>query len=160
MIQAKKGDRVTINFTGKLADGSIIDTTDPDAAGHNCDDDGCTEEQGPMELIIGDEEFYIPIEEALVGMAPGEKKTVTISPDDAFGDYDPENVFSVARSEFPDDLTPTVGMALEVDGDEDEDEAYMVTVVKVTDEEVSLDTNHPLAGEELSYEFELVEILS
>lgn len=113
-----------------------------------------------MELIIGDEEFYIPIEEALVGMAPGEKKTVTISPDDAFGDYDPENVFSVARSEFPDDLTPTVGMALEVDGDEDEDEAYMVTVVKVTDEEVSLDTNHPLAGEELSYEFELVEILS
>ncbi|NOQ52947.1 MAG: peptidylprolyl isomerase [Desulfuromonadaceae bacterium] len=158
MIQAKKGDRVTINFTGKLADGSIIDTTDPDAEEHNCGDDECGEERGPMELIIGDEEFYLPIEEALVGMAPGEKQTVTISQDDAFGDYDPENVFSVARSEFPDDLTPTVGMALEVTGEDDE--VYMVTVVKVTDEEVSLDTNHPLAGEELSYEFELVEILS
>ncbi|MCK4622529.1 MAG: peptidylprolyl isomerase [Desulfuromonadales bacterium] len=158
MIQAKKGDRVTIDFTGKLTDGSIIDTTYPDAEGHNCCDNECGEERGPMELIIGDEEFYLPIEEALVGMAPGEKQTVTISQDNAFGDYDPENVFSVARSEFPDDLTPTVGMALEVTGEDDE--VYMVTVVKVTDDEVSLDTNHPLAGEELSYEFELVEILS
>jgi len=156
MAQAKKGDKVSINFTGKLEDGSIIDTTTP-AEGHECSDDQCGHEAGPLELVLGEESFYIPIEEALVGMQPGEKKTITISPDDAFGDYDPENVFSVARSEFPDDIEPEVGMGLEVTGEDDE--MYMVTVVEVTDEQISLDTNHPLAGEELTYEFELVEIL-
>lgn len=157
MARAKTGDRVTINFTGKLADGSIIDTTYPEGEGHNCDDDGCEHEHGPMILTLGAEEFYIPIEEALVGMAPGEKKILTIDPEDAFGEYDPENVFSIARSEFPDDITPTLGQGLEVTGEDDE--TYMVTVVEITDESVSLDTNHPLAGEELTYEFELVEII-
>lgn len=157
MAQAKKGDKVTINFTGKLEDGSIIDTTYPDAEGHECSGDECEHEHGPMELVLGEEDFFIPIEEALVGMAPGEKKTLTISPDDAFGDYDPENVFSVPRSEFPDDINPEVGQGLEVAGEDDIE--YMVTVVEVTEEAVSLDTNHPLAGEDLTYEFELVEIL-
>jgi len=157
MAQAKNGDKVTINFTGKTDDGSIIDTTYPDAEGHQCADDECGHEHGPFELTIGAEEFYVPIEKALIGMQPGEKKTVTICPDDAFGDYDPENVFQVPRSNFPEDIDPKVGMALEVTGEDDED--YMVTVVAVTDEAISLDTNHPLAGEELSYEFELVEIL-
>lgn len=167
MAQAKKGDRVTINFTGKLADGSIMDSTYPDPedqdcecdenAEHDCNDGECCQEPGPFELVIGEGDFYIPVEEALLGMQPGEKKTVTISPDDAFGDYDPENVFSVARSEFPDDIEPVVGMGLEVTGEDDE--LYMVTVVEVTDQQISLDTNHPLAGEELTYEFELVEIL-
>jgi peptidylprolyl isomerase len=157
MAQAKKGDKVTINFTGKVADGSIIDTTYPDAEGHDCGDDECGHEHGPFELTLGEEDFYVPIEEALVGMAPGDKKTLTISPDDAFGDYDAENVFSVPRSDFPDDIEPAVGMGLEVAGENDEE--YMVTVVGVTEESISLDTNHPLAGEELTYEFELVEIL-
>lgn len=167
MTQAKQGDKVTINFIGRLADGSIMDSTYPDPentdcdcgedAEHDCSDGDCCQETGPFELTIGEGEFYIPVEDALIGMTPGDKKTVTISPDDAFGDYDPENVFSVARSEFPEDIQPTVGMGLEVTGEDDE--IYMVTVVEVTDEQISLDTNHPLAGEELTYEFELVEIL-
>lgn len=157
MAQAKTGDKVTINFTGKLEDGSIIDTTYPDTEGHDCGGDECEHEHGPMELTLGEEVFFVPIEEALVGMTPGEKKTLTISPDDAFGEYDPDNVFSVPRSEFPDEITPTVGQGLEVTGEDDE--IFMVTVVEVTDEAISLDTNHPLAGEELTYEFELVEIL-
>ncbi len=157
MAQVKKGDKVTINFTGKLEDGSIIDTTYPDTEQHECSDDQCEHEHGPFELVVGEEDFYVPIEEALVGMHPGEKKTVTISPDDAFGDYDPENVFQVPRSDFPEDIDPVVGMGLEVSGENDEE--YMVTVVEVTDEAISLDTNHPLAGEQLTYEFELVEIL-
>jgi peptidylprolyl isomerase len=107
--------------------------------------------------VIGEGSFYIPVEEALIGMQPGEKKTVTISPDDGYGDYDPENVFSFPRSEFPDDIEPKVGMGLEVTGEDGD--VYMVTIVEVTDEQLSLDTNHPLAGEELSYEFELLEIL-
>ncbi|MCW8858135.1 MAG: FKBP-type peptidyl-prolyl cis-trans isomerase [Deltaproteobacteria bacterium] len=157
MTQAKEKDRVTINFIGKLADGTIIDSTYADPEEDLCNDDDCCHEHGPMELIIGDGDFYTPVETALVGMQVGEKKTVTITPDDGFGDYDPENVFSVKRSELPEDIIPEVGMGLEVTG-EDED-LYMVTIVKVSDEEVSLDSNHPLAGEELTYEFDLVEIL-
>lgn len=157
MAQAKQADKVKINFIGKISDGTIIDSTYPDPDHDACNDDACGHEHGPFEITIGEGDFYTPIEEALVGMAVGEKKSATITPDDAFGDYDPENVFSVKRSEFPDDITPVVGQGLEVTGDNDE--VYMVTVVEVTDEEVSLDTNHPLAGEELNYEFELVEIL-
>lgn len=158
MAAAKQGDRVTINFVGRLQDGSLIDTTYPHAEDQACSDDHCDHESGPFELVIGAEHFYVPVEEALIGMQPGDKKTVTISPDDAFGDYDPENVFSVPRDSFPEEIEPTVGQGLEVTGEDDE--VYMVTVVEVTEESVSLDTNHPLAGEELTYEFELVEILS
>jgi len=157
MATAEKGSTVSINFTGRLADGSLIDSTYPEHAAHECDDDHCHHELGPYQLTIGAGDFFLAVEDALIGMAPGEKKTVTISPDDGFGDYDPEKVFTVSRSEFPDDLTPEIGQGLEVTGDDDE--VYMVTVIDVTDDEVSLDTNHPLAGEELTYEFELLEIL-
>ena len=157
MAQAKTEDKVSINFIGKVADGSIIDSTYPDPEHDSCNDDQCGHEHGPFELTIGEGDFYTPVEEALVGMSVGDKKTVTVSPDDAFGDYDPENVFSVPRGEFPDDITPEVGQGMEVTGEDDE--VYMVTVVEVTDEEVSLDTNHPLAGEELTYELELMAIL-
>ncbi|MCK4501586.1 MAG: FKBP-type peptidyl-prolyl cis-trans isomerase [Desulfuromonadales bacterium] len=151
MTQAKEASTVKINFTGKLDDGTIIDSTYADP-----EDDSC-QEHGPMELTLGEGDFYVPVETALVGMCVGEKKTVTITPDDAFGDFDPEDVFKVKRSELPEEITPEVGMGLEVTGEDDD--LYMVTIVKVTDEEVSLDANHPLAGEELTYEFELAEIL-
>ena len=157
MAQVKEADKVKINFIGKLADGTIIDSTYPDPEEDACSDDNCCHDHGPMELTIGEGDFYTPIETALIGMQVGEKKIVVISPDDAFGDYNEENVFSVKRSELPDDIIPEVGLELEVTGDDDD--LYMVTIVEVTDEEVSLDTNHPLAGEELTYEFELVEIL-
>lgn len=153
MIQAKDADKVTINFIGKLEDGTLIDTTYEDP----CDDDECGHEHGPMELTIGEGDFYIPIEEALVGMSVGEKKSVVVSPDDAFGDYDSENIFSIKRDEFADDITPEIGLELEVTGDDDE--LYLVTIVEITDDEICFDTNHPLAGEELTYEVELVEIL-
>lgn len=157
MIQVKEADKVTINFIGKLEDGTVIDTTFADPDEDSCNDDECCHEHGPMELTVGEGDFYLPVEAALIGMQVGEKKSVVISPDDAFGDYNPENVFTIKRSEFADDITPEVGLGLEVTGEDDE--LYMVTIVKVTDDEISLDTNHPLAGEELTYEVELVEIL-
>ena len=158
MAQAKKSDKVKVNFIGKLADGTIIDSTYALPEEDACSDDDCCHEHGPMELVIGEGELYVPVEEGLVGMQVGEKKTVVISVEDAFGEYDPENVFSIERSELAEDITPEVGLTLEVSGDED-DEYYMVTMIEVTEEEVSLDANHPLAGKELTYEFELVEIL-
>ena len=157
MIQVKEADKVTINFVGKLEDGTVIDTTFADPDKDSCNDDDCCHEHGPMELTIGEGDFYLPVEAALIGMQVDEKKSVVISPDDAFGDYNPENVFTIKRSEFADDITPEVGLGLEVTGEDDE--IYMVTIIKVTDDEISLDTNHPLAGEELTYDIELVEIL-
>jgi peptidylprolyl isomerase len=146
-----------INFIGTLIDGTVIDNTYPDSAEESCQDDDCCHEHGPMELTLGEGEFYLPVEEALIGMQVGEKKTVVISSEDAFGEYDEENVFSVKRSELPDDIIPEIGLELEVTGEDDE--LYMVTIVEVSDDEISLDSNHPLAGEELTYEIELVEIL-
>lgn len=73
MALAKKGDKVLINFTGTLEDGTVFDTT---AEQHDCssDDCGCGCEPGPMEITIGAEDFFPQVEEALIGMAPGEKK--------------------------------------------------------------------------------------
>jgi peptidylprolyl isomerase len=165
MAQAKKGDRVTINFIGTLEDGTVFDTTFPESnpeaacSTEDCgsDDCGCCDESGPMELVIGEDDFFTQIEEALVGMAPGEKKTVKIPAEDAFGEYDEDKVFTVPRSEIPDDIYPEVGQELELTGEDDE--VIEVTVIEVDEENITLDANHPLAGEDLSYEVELFEIL-
>ena len=163
MATAKKGDKVVINYTGTLEDGSIFDTTIKEAdccddnADCGCDDDGCGCETGPMEFTIGNEEFFPQIEEALIGMAPGEKKKVTIPAEDAFGEYDEEEVFSISRSQLTGDIVPEVGMELELTGDDDE--AVEVVVVEVTEDTLTVDANHPLAGEDITYEIELLEIL-
>lgn len=157
MAMAKEADKVLINFIGKLADGTVIDSTYPEHEGDACSDEDCCGEHGPMELVIGEGDMYVPLESALVGMQAGDKKSVTISADEAFGAYDEENIFSVARSELPEEITPEVGLPLEVVGEDDEE--YMVTITEVSDSEVRLDLNHPLAGKDLTYEVELVEIL-
>lgn len=154
MAQAKQGDRVKIHFTGRLDDGRVFDTTTGDSS---CQCGDCGDENTPYELVIGNEEFFVPVEEALVGMAPGEKKKIVVSPEDAFGDYDDECVFTIERSQLPDDMQPEVGMELELT-DED-DESVAVTVVDLTDTTVTFDANHPLAGEELTFDIELVEIV-
>lgn len=156
MAKAKKGDRVTINFTGTLEDGTVFDTTSTEGAHeHDCSDCGC--ETGPMELTLGSGEFFEQLEEALIGMAPGEKKTITIAAEDAFGEYDDDKVFTIDREQIPADLNPEIGQELELT-DED-DETMGVAVIDMDEKSVTFDANHPLAGEDLTFEFELVEIL-
>lgn len=165
MAQAKKGDKVTFNYTGKLEDGTVFDSTlESDCTPDECDDDncgtddcGCHHEVGPIELSIGSGEFFPQIEDALVGMAPGDKKTVVISAEDAFGEFDETKVFTVPRSDLPEDMNPTVGDEMLLTGDDDEELA--VGVAEVTEESVTFDANHPLAGEDLTFDIELVEIL-
>ncbi|MBJ6798643.1 FKBP-type peptidyl-prolyl cis-trans isomerase [Geomonas propionica] len=170
MAIAKQGDKVSINYTGALEDGTIFDTTlkhaggcEDDGCGCGCDDDGCDDddcgcgETGPMEITIGNEDFFPQIEEALVGMAPGEKKTVVIPAEDAFGEYDEDEVFAISREQLTGDIVPEVGMELELTGDDDE--PVDVVVVEVNDTAIVVDANHPLAGEDITYEIELVEIL-
>ena len=166
--QVKPGDRVKINFTGMLKDGTLFDTTyesigcDDDDCGCDeggCGDDdcGCGGEVGPMELEVGSDAFFPQVEEALVGMAAGDKKTITIKSDDAFGAYDTEQVSAVPRDQFPEDVDPQVGDNFELLNDDGE--GMVVTVIDVNDTEITLDANHPLAGEDLIFDVEMVEIL-
>lgn len=167
MAQAKQGDKVRIDYTGTLEDGSIFDSTleddccdSGDCEADDCSDEGCGcdgHETGPMELTIGAGDFFPQIEEALIGMSPGDRKTVVIPVDDAFGEHEEARVFTVARKDLPDDLDPEVGDQLGLT--DDNDETIGVTVVDVTPEEITFDANHPLAGEDLTFEIELVEIL-
>ena len=168
MAQAKNGDKVIINYTGKLEDGTILDSTyeeegceTDDCSTDGCDSDdcgcGCGDESGPMELTIGAGDFFAQIEEALVGMTVGDKKTVLIPAKDAFGEYDTDKVFNAPRSEMPEDLKPEVGDELTLSNDEDEE--IDVTVVEVDEDSITFDSNHPLAGEDLTFEIVLSEIL-
>ena len=167
MTQVRQGDRVRFEYTGTLDDGTIFDSTreedscDPGVCGtDDCEDEGCGcggHESGPVELTIGAGEFFPQIEEALIGMTPGEKKTVVIPVDEAFGEHDDERVFTVSRKDLPDDLDPEIGDQLGLS--DENDETIGVTVTEVTDESVTFDANHPLAGEDLTFEIELIEIL-
>jgi peptidylprolyl isomerase len=163
MQQVKPGDRVKINFNGILEDGTLFDSTyenngcEDDDCGCDDDNSSCGGDAGPMELKVGAEAFFPQIEEALVGMTPGEKKTITVKSAEAFGEYDAEQVSAVPRDQFPDDISPAVGDNFELMNDDGE--GMVVTVIEVDDTEVTLDANHPLAGEDLTFEMELVEIL-
>jgi len=172
MALAKNGDKVKIDYTGKLEDGTVFDSTledecgtdecDSDDCGDDCDDEdcgcGCGEhESGPMELTVGAGELFSQIDEALIGMAPGDKKSVVIPAVDAFGEYDKDKVFTVPRSDMPEDLKPEVGDELVLTNEDDED--LGVQVVEVTEENITFDSNHPLAGEDLTFDITLLEIL-
>ena len=152
MKTAKQGDRVRINYTGRLPDGSIVDSSED-----CCEDEGCDHETGPLEFTIGEEEVIPGLEQALIGMRPGEKKTVNIPCDQAYGPRDEELVMVVPRTDLPEDLDPEIGDVLEVTDDDEGD--FAVTVAEVSAESVTLDANHPLAGEDLIFELELVEIV-
>lgn len=171
MAQVKKGDTVRIDFDGKLEDGTVIDSTrtsdccdddcgcDSEQDGEGCDSEecGCDGEVGPMELTVGEGDFFELVEAALIGMKPGEKKTVVIPAAEAFGDYDEELVFTVERSELPADLQPEVGAEIVLT--DENDECIEVTVVDADEKSLTFDSNHPLAGHDLTYEVELLEIL-
>ena len=155
MAKAKKGDRVRIHFTGRLDDDTIFDSTVEHA---ECDLDDCECEIGPMELVIGEGEFFPQVEKALVGLAAGAKTNLVIKAEEAFGAYDEERVFVVEKSEFPKNITPEPGQNLELI--DEEGDAIVVMVIDVDDTSVTLDANHPLAGEDLAFDVELLEIVT
>ncbi|MEI6209484.1 MAG: peptidylprolyl isomerase [Desulfuromonadales bacterium] len=167
MAQAKKGDTIAINYTGTLEDGTVFDST---LEGMECDndeicEDDCSDDEcgcgghasGPMTFVLGEAILFPQIDDAIVGMAPGEKKKIHIPAADAFGEYDREKVFTVPRAELPEDLVPEVGDELVLSNEDDEE--IGVTVLETTKEGVTFDANHPLAGEDVTFEVELVDIL-
>ena len=142
MENAKSGNRVKVHYTGKLDDG----TTFQSSLGRD-----------PLEFTIGDENIIPALENAVIGMEPGDSKTVKIGADEAFGPYREDLVRTLERSLFPEELDLQVGKRLnmsETDGRE-----IVVTVTDVSDLSVTLDANHPLAGEDLVFDIQLVEIV-
>lgn len=141
MTQAKAGDTVAIHYTGTLADGSQFDSS---------------EGRDPLRFTLGSGQIIAGLDAAITGMSQGEKKSVTIATADAYGDHRPEAVQAVPRVQIPAEIPLEVGGGLQVQTPDGQ--TIPVTVTSVTDEEVTLDANHPLAGKDLTFAVELVEI--
>jgi peptidylprolyl isomerase len=141
MVQAKSGDTVKIHYTGRLEDGTVFDSS---------------AEREPLEFTIGGEQVIPGFEQAVLGMALGESKTEEIPMDQAYGPHLEEMVLEVSREQIPPDINPEVGQQLQIQ--QANGQSVPVFVTEVTDNQIILDANHPLAGEDLTFEIELVEI--
>jgi peptidylprolyl isomerase len=141
MSQAKKGDSVKVHYTGKLDDGTVFDSS----VGRE-----------PLDFTVGAGQLIAGFDEAVVGMAVGEKKSVRIAAEQAYGPHNPEMTLQVPRSDLPADIQPELGMQLEAS--QEGGHSMVVTVVEVTEESVTFDANHPLAGKALTFEIEVVEL--
>jgi peptidylprolyl isomerase len=142
MSTAKNGDTVRVNFTGTLEDGVQFDTTDG---------------REPMEFTIGAEQVIAGFDNAVIGMEPGEVKKVVLSPEQAYGHRDPQIVDTVPRNAIPQEIQLAEGLVLEAK--REDGQTFGFTVVDFNETTVTLDANHPLAGETLNFDIELVEIV-
>lgn len=141
MTQAKQGDTVKVHYTGRRPNGEAFDSS----VG-----------QEPLEFTLGAGEVIPGFETGVQGMTLGESKTIVIPPDEAYGPYENEMVLEVERDQLPEEMTPTVGQQLQVR--QDAGEAFSVIVVAVGAGTVTLDANHPLAGQALTFEIQLLGI--
>ncbi|MBT0662849.1 peptidylprolyl isomerase [Geobacter pelophilus] len=149
MQKAKQGDKVKVHYTGRLDDGEVFDSSE-------CHDDDCGCETGPLEFTIGEGNVIPGFEAAVVGMSLGESKEVKIPMDEAYGPYQDELVGVVERSRLPEGMVPEIGGQLEVTGQDGE--VFPVLIKEVTETDVTLDANHPLAGRDLTFDIKLIEI--
>jgi FKBP-type peptidyl-prolyl cis-trans isomerase 2 len=141
MATVKEGDTIRIHFVGKLADGTVFDTSEGGAS---------------VEIKVGRGEFLPGLEKGVLGMSAGEKKTVLVPADEGYP-YHKERVFEYDRSRLPEGLSPAVGRQIQMyraDG-----QPVMVTITGVCDTTVTLDCNHPLAGKDLIFDITLEEIV-
>lgn len=142
MTQAKHGDTVRIHYTGRLTDGTQFDSSDG---------------REPLEFQVGSGQIIKGLDDQVQGMSVGEKETVTIPADAAYGPHRPEGVQSVPRTQIPDGVDTSVGARLQATGGDGR--TMTLTVVDTSEEAVTVDANHPLAGKDLVFDVELVEVL-
>lgn len=141
MVQAQTGDRVTVHYTGRLADGTTFDTS----------------RQGtPLAFTLGGGDLIPGFEQAVLGMTVGEAQTVTIPAARAYGPHHPERVLEVARHHLPPDMHPELGQHLHMQ--RQDGETLEVVVTALNEGHITLDANHPLAGKDLIFDIELVAI--
>jgi peptidylprolyl isomerase len=141
MLPAAKDDAVKVHYTGKLEDGTVFDTS---------------RDKKPLHFIVGANEVITGFDEAVVGMVRGEHKTVTIPAERAYGPSLKNLVEVIDRELLPGDLDLRIGSKLEIT--RQDGSAFRVAVVGISEKTVTLDANHPLAGKELTFDIEMLEV--
>lgn len=141
MAQAKTGDTVKVHYTGKLDDGTVFDTS---------------ADREPLEFKIGENQLIPDFEQAVIGMEPGESKSIQIASENGYGPHHEEMVMVVERKDIPEGLDPQVNQRLQVQ--QQNGQSFVVTVTDVSETNVTLDGNHPLAGQDLTFDIQLTEI--
>ena len=141
MSQAQNGDIVKVHYTGKLDDGTVFDSSI---------------QRDPIEFKLGDDKIIPGLSNAVVGMIPGESKTVTLVAEQAYGPHRQDLVVVVNRAGIPDDVEIKIGAQLHLAGPDGKE--FPVRVIETSEETLTLDSNHPLAGENLTFDIQLVEI--
>jgi peptidylprolyl isomerase len=142
MAKAKNGDTVKVHYKGRLEDGTVFDSS---------------ADRQPYEFTIGKSRIIPGFAEAVIGMKPGESKTAKIPAAKAYGPLRKEMIVVVDRDKIPGHLKPEIGQRLQIN--QADGQRVPVKVVKVTQSKVTLDANHPLAGKDLTFDIELVEIV-
>lgn len=142
MKQLKCGDTIKVHYTGRLTDGKVFDSS---------------REREPLEFTIGERSLIAGFENGVIGMHLGETKTVTIPCDQAYGAKKPELIVKVPNEDVPKNLTPKKGMRLTIN--QPNGQSIPVTITHIGKESITLDANHHLAGEELIFEIEIIEII-
>lgn len=141
MSKASSGDTVKVHYTGKLNDDTVFDSS---------------KNRNPLEFKIGSGQVIPGFDSAVAGMTVGDIKSVTIPMDQAYGPYREDMVLKIEKTQFPDHINPEIGQQLQLN--RENENPIGVTVTKITDDSVTLDANHPLAGKDLIFEIELIEI--
>ncbi|MGB5164529.1 MAG: peptidylprolyl isomerase [Woeseiaceae bacterium] len=142
MSQATSGDKVRIHYTGKLDDGTMFDSS----AGRD-----------PLEFELGTGQVIPGFDTAVDGMNVGDSKNVAIPPEQAYGERHDQLIQAVPRSALPEEIKPEVGMQLQ--SQSPDGQVMMLAITEVADDTVTVDGNHPLAGQTLNFDIELVEIV-
>ncbi len=143
MAAAKSGDTVRVHYTGRLSDGTVFDSS---------------EGREPLEFTLGEQQVISGFDRAVSGMQVGESVTVTIPVDDAYGRHRDNLVIQVDQTQFPADIKPELGLSLRMQQPDGSTVRVRITALEAG--KVTLDANHPLAGEDLVFDIELVEILA
>jgi len=142
MQHAKKGDKVKVHYHGKLTNGETFDTSSG---------------RPPLEFEIGSGSVIKGFDEGVTGMLVGEKKTINIPVDEAYGPRSEDMLIEFPKDRFPQGMEIEEGMQLMMGNDSGQNMPVIVTEIK--EDSVILDANHPLAGEDLIFDIELVEIV-
>ena len=142
MKSAGSGNTVKVHYTGTLEDENVFDSS---------------RERDPLEFIIGDGQMIPGFENAVTGMSVGDTKTVKIPANEAYGVHREELVVKIDRAQFPDNIVPIAGLQLSLKSPDGK--IVNAVITSVEGDSVSLDANHPLAGKDLTFDIELMEIL-
>ena len=141
MQQVKSGDTVSVHYHGKLTDGSTFDSS---------------EGREPLQFTVGQGQVIKGFDDALVDMIVGDKKTVQIPVNDAYGERRDDMLMEYPKNDFPPDMKPEAGMQLQMS--DNQGNVFPVVIAEVLEDAVVLDANHPLAGQDLVFDIELVSI--